>query len=156
MQRITNCIVAYEDRILMIKKPRRGWWYLPGGKMEHEELAPEAVEREVYEETGLTIKRPSIRGILTHLILDEDTYLEKRTMFLFEAASFTGTLRQKSPEGELAWIPAADMDNIEMDEADRTAIKAVLDTEGILYGTLTYNQRRELQTSKLEMNGRRI
>lgn len=150
MQRITNCIIKHKGNILMIKKPRRGWWYLPGGKMEHEELAPEAAAREVYEETGLTINKPSIRAILTHLVLDEDTYIEKRTMFLFEAASFTGTLRSHSPEGELAWVPVEQLNDTPMDEADRIAIQKVINGKGIIYGTLVYDLKRELQTSKFD------
>lgn len=150
MQRITNCVIEHKGKILMIKKPRRGWWYLPGGKMDHEELLPEAVGREVSEETGLKIQKPAIRAILTHLIVDDDTYIEKRTMFLFEAGSFTGSLLEHSPEGELAWIDAKKLREIEMDEADRLVIEKVLQGKGIIYGTLIYNLRRELQSSKFE------
>ncbi|TVP83020.1 MAG: 8-oxo-dGTP diphosphatase [Alkalicoccus sp.] len=156
MQRITNCVIQYEGRVLLLKKPRRGWWYPPGGKMTHEELLPEAAEREVYEETGLTVRKPELRGILTHLVLDEETYIEKRTMFLFEADSFNGTVRQKSPEGELAWIAADELNTLEMDEADRTVIKSMMENEGMLYGTFIYDNHRSLQSYKLEINGRRI
>ncbi|NJP37133.1 NUDIX domain-containing protein [Alkalicoccus luteus] len=156
MQRITNCMIEYEGRLLMIKKPKRGWWYVPGGKMEHEELAPEAAAREVYEETGLTIRRPELRGILTHLVTDGESYMEKRTMFLFYAKGFSGTLRSRSPEGELDWIPVSGLDDIPMDEADRKAVSAVLNEPGILYGTLIYNHHRELQETVFELNGRRL
>ncbi|WP_147804342.1 NUDIX hydrolase [Alkalicoccus halolimnae] len=152
MQRIANCIIQYEGRILLLKKPRRGWWYLPGGKIIHEELLPDAIKREVYEETGLTVKSPVLRGILTHLVLDEDTYIEKRTMFIFQADSFTGTVNEKSAEGELAWVRVEDLSEMAMDEADRTVIKAVLEKKELLYGTFIYDHRRELQSHKMEFS----
>ncbi|CAM3941462.1 NUDIX hydrolase [Alkalicoccus chagannorensis] len=156
MQRITNCIIEFEGRILLMKKPRRGWWYAPGGKMEHDELVPEAAEREVYEETGLTIKSPELRAIVTHLVSDGESYLEKRTMFLFHAKAFNGTLRSTSKEGELAWIPEAELETIPMDEADRVVTRALLHEQGLMFGTFVYDQHRNLLSKKLEAGGRRI
>ncbi|PRO65583.1 NUDIX hydrolase [Alkalicoccus urumqiensis] len=156
MQRITNCIIPYDGRILMIKKPRRGWWYPPGGKMESEELVTEAVEREVYEETGLTIKAPELRGVLTHLVTDGDSYTEKRTMFLFHAASFTGNAKLQSKEGELSWMKIEDLPELDMDEADRLVIQTILEEDGMIYGTFTYDTYKKLQHKKVERNGKRI
>ncbi|MCY8461779.1 NUDIX hydrolase, partial [Bacillus spizizenii] len=33
MQRVTNCVLQTDDKVLLLQKPRRGWWVAPGGKM---------------------------------------------------------------------------------------------------------------------------
>lgn len=53
MQRIANLIVRRGDEVLLLKKPRRGWYVAPGGKIESGESIFEAASREYFEETGL-------------------------------------------------------------------------------------------------------
>ena len=52
-------IIEFPDnKILLVKRGIpvfRGYWALPGGKVEPEETVEEAVIREVKEETGLTV-----------------------------------------------------------------------------------------------------
>ena len=55
MQRVTNCLIIDHDKVLLLKKPRHGWYAMPGGKMEPRETVQESVIREVFEETGLKI-----------------------------------------------------------------------------------------------------
>ncbi|PAK45827.1 NUDIX hydrolase, partial [Bacillus licheniformis] len=55
MQRVTNCVLTSGDKVLLLQKPRRGWWVAPGGKMESGETVRDAVIREYREETGLYV-----------------------------------------------------------------------------------------------------
>jgi 8-oxo-dGTP diphosphatase len=67
-------------RLLLIRRghdPHRGCWSLPGGRVEAGESFEQAVEREVLEETGLTVRatRPVGRvripaGAATYDVLD--------------------------------------------------------------------------------------
>lgn len=62
----TECIAhlsvygVYVDtgRALMVKDSKSGRWEFPGGGVENRETEPEALKREVYEETGLTVSGP--------------------------------------------------------------------------------------------------
>lgn len=58
--RTAVAIVEFADRrILLIKRrtvPFKGYWALPGGRVETGESVEEAVVREVKEETGLSIE----------------------------------------------------------------------------------------------------
>jgi 8-oxo-dGTP diphosphatase len=58
--RTTVAIVEFADkRILLIKRrtvPFKGYWALPGGRIEARESIQEAVVREIKEETGLDIE----------------------------------------------------------------------------------------------------
>jgi len=54
-----GAVVMREGKVLLVKRsnaPQKGKWSLPGGSVELGETLKEAAEREVKEETGLTIK----------------------------------------------------------------------------------------------------
>lgn len=44
------------DEILLVKGPKFVEWVIPGGHVEHGEMLQRAVERELYEETGIKAK----------------------------------------------------------------------------------------------------
>ncbi|MFO8156469.1 MAG: NUDIX domain-containing protein, partial [Thiohalospira sp.] len=53
-----GAVVVHEGRILLVRRggpPRAGMWTVPGGKPAFGETLQEAVEREVREETGITV-----------------------------------------------------------------------------------------------------
>jgi len=56
---LVSCILFREDRLLWIKRatePYSGRWAFPGGFVERGETVEEATCRELYEETGLTLR----------------------------------------------------------------------------------------------------
>lgn len=53
-------------QVLLLKSPRYGDWEFPGGQVEEGETIPHALEREVFEETGVVIKVKSLVGIYSN------------------------------------------------------------------------------------------
>lgn len=56
---VAAIVVFPSGKILFIKRKTpvfKGYWALPGGRMEEGETVDEAVVREIKEETGLTVK----------------------------------------------------------------------------------------------------
>ena len=54
-----GAIVMRDDKVLLVKRsqqPDKGLWAVPGGRVELGETLQEAAEREVREETGITIR----------------------------------------------------------------------------------------------------
>jgi 8-oxo-dGTP diphosphatase len=98
----------------------RDIWNGVGGKVEDNESPEECVIREVKEETGLTITKPLLKGILTF----PDNYATGETwyVFVFVAKDFTGTLAE-SPEGALHWIPEKKLHTLGSQQADKYFIK---------------------------------
>ena len=77
-----------------------GKWNGLGGKLENGESPEECVIREVYEESGIIIKKPTLRGIMTFPKFDG---IDDWLVFLYTATDFTGNLIE-SDEGVLEWI----------------------------------------------------
>ncbi|MBI1979917.1 MAG: 8-oxo-dGTP diphosphatase [Elusimicrobia bacterium] len=117
----TLCYVQRGGKTLMlhrIKKPNDihdGRWNGLGGKMELEETPEECVAREVWEESGLKIKNPQLRGVLTFPGFDDEN---DWIVFLFTARKFTGKMRE-CDEGVLRWIPDKDLTHLHLWDGDR-------------------------------------
>ena len=54
------------------KEPEKGYWSIPGGKLEWMETFEDAVKREVKEECGVDIKVEKLLGICDHIVEKEN------------------------------------------------------------------------------------
>lgn len=93
-----------------------GFWNGLGGKIEEDESPVENVIREIKEESGLTIRDPSLKGIITYpnnLGRGETWYV-----FIFVAKKFTGELCNDCDEGTLAWIPKDQLLDLKLHDSD--------------------------------------
>ena len=121
MKLATLCYLRKAGRTLMlhrVKKERdvhEGKWNGLGGKFEPGESPEDCVIREVREESGLRIKAPALKGVLTFpgFADGEDWYV-----FVFTATDFSGKLID-SPEGNLEWIPDRKLLKLNLWEGDR-------------------------------------
>ncbi|MCF0132784.1 MAG: 8-oxo-dGTP diphosphatase [Blautia sp.] len=94
------CMVCDGDRVLALDKVSSNYsgTTFPGGHVEPGESFEASVIREVYEETGLTIRNPQFRGIY-HWYRDGIHQIG----LMYKAAEFEGTLKS-SEEGNVYWI----------------------------------------------------
>ena len=101
----TACYLKKDNKVLMIKFNKKwGQVYAPpGGKFESGETPLECIQREFYEETGLTLINPYLQGISYW----KDT--QEGIIFIFVAEDFSGTLIEDSLEGKLEWIELDDL-----------------------------------------------
>ena len=150
VQRVTNCVLMKDDRLLLLKKPRRGWWVAPGGKMEPGESVRDACIREYREETGVYLKNPSIKGIFTFIIKDKDKVLTEWMMFTFFADESDGVNADSCDEGELEWKSAAELKDLPMAAGDYHILDYMVHGNGIIYGTFTYTPEFDLISYRLD------
>ena len=121
MKLSTICYIEKEDKTLLLHRTKKkndvhkDRWIGLGGKIEGGETPEECIIREVKEESGLTIKSPQLRGIMTFPKFkdDEDWYV-----FLFTADEFDGEL-QECNEGELKWIDSDKIFDLNISEGDK-------------------------------------
>ena len=84
-----------EGRILLTRRADNGQWCLPGGRMESGESAAEACEREVFEETGLSVRVKRLVGVYSHpdqLVIYPDGNKAHIVALHFEADVISGKL----------------------------------------------------------------
>ena len=150
MQRVTNCVLIRENQVLMLKKPRRGWWVAPGGKMEPGESVRDSCIREYREETGIYLKSPQLKGIFTFIMKENDQVLSEWMMFTFFATDSDGMQVDESEEGKLEWQQLDQVKNLPMAAGDYHIIDYMIHGKGIIYGTFTYTKDFQLISYRLD------
>lgn len=121
MKVATSCYITKDNKTLMLHRIKKkddvhkGRWIGLGGKIEQGETPEDCVIREVKEESGLTLKNPILRGILTFPKFDknEDWYV-----FLYTATEVEGEL-QECNEGVLQWIDNEKILDLNILEGDK-------------------------------------
>ena len=103
---VNMCMVTDGSKVLVIDRKKKDWPGItfPGGHVEKNESFVEAVVREVYAETGLTIKDPVLCGT-KQFREDEDT---RYVVLFYKATRFSGELAS-SNEGEVFWIERTEL-----------------------------------------------
>ena len=120
----TLCYIKKNNKTLMLHRVKKendmhkNKWNGLGGKLIPGESPEECVIREIKEESGLNIKTPSLKGIITFPKFDN---IEDWLVFVFTANKFSGDLID-SDEGNLKWIDDSDLLNLNMWEGDRIFI----------------------------------
>ena len=96
------CMISDGNGNILVQDRRNPDWpgiTFPGGHVEKGESFTDAVIREVFEETGLTIRCPVLCGIKQFPMEDGSRYI----VLLYRADEFTGALRS-SEEGRVFWM----------------------------------------------------
>ena len=104
---MTNmCMVCDGTRVLVQDRQNPDWPGItfPGGHVEKGESFTDAVVREVFEETGLSISSPQLCGIKDWTNDDGSRYM----VLLYRTDHFEGALRS-SEEGEVYWVELGTM-----------------------------------------------
>ncbi|MEX1020177.1 MAG: 8-oxo-dGTP diphosphatase [Litorilinea sp.] len=141
MKWATLCYVRQGGQTLMLHRIKRavdmhaGKWNGLGGKFMPGETPEACVIREVEEESGLRLRRPTLRGLLTFPKFnnDEDWYA-----FVFVAHEFSGRLID-SDEGVLRWIDNDKLLELNLWDGDRVFIPW-LDQPGFFSARFDYAQ----------------
>ncbi|RXH52206.1 8-oxo-dGTP diphosphatase [Kurthia gibsonii] len=152
MQRIANLIVRKGDEVLLLKKPRRGWYVAPGGKIESGESIYEAAAREFFEETGTRAVKPHLKGIYTMVIQEDGEFVDEWMLYTFVANDLIGEPYTETREGILEWHPIEDLKTLSMAEGDRTNLLFAVEQSGMQYGTFTYTKDFELLAEKIQQS----
>ncbi len=103
------CLLEDGDRILLQNRVKKDWqgYALPGGHVEKGESFVDAVEREMKEETGLTVIAPRLVGVKQF-----PTENGRYVVLLFKAVRWTGEL-VSSEEGRMEWVRYSDLSGLE-------------------------------------------
>lgn len=89
------------------QEPLKGEWNMPGGFVEPNESGPEAIRREVAEETGLAIEVVEVIGIFASTYGPGDAG-EPILDIAYHCRHSGGELRVSDESQEAAWFPLAE------------------------------------------------
>lgn len=131
-------------QVLLLKKPRYGWYAMPGGKMEVGESIQEAVIREVREETGLLLINPKLYSVATMIKESAQSPTNEWMMFTFKADQFSGELVEECSEGELEWIDIAELATIPTAPSDKVIHRAVIELNQQIFASFALDQHDQL------------
>ncbi|WP_153731867.1 8-oxo-dGTP diphosphatase [Sporosarcina obsidiansis] len=154
MQKIANLLVVKEGNVLLLKKPRRGWYVAPGGKIDEGESVYEAAIREFVEETGARPINPHLKGVYTMMIMDNggEQLLNEWLLFTFIAHDYSGNVLETTVEGELEWHPLESLHTLPMAEGDRANLIFAIENKGMQYGTFYYTEQFQLLRQSLQQS----
>ncbi|ALF11959.1 8-oxo-dGTP diphosphatase [Parageobacillus thermoglucosidasius] len=150
MQRVTNCVLVKDGKVLLLQKPKRGWWVAPGGKMEQGESVREACIREYREETGIYLKNPKLKGVFTIVVKNQEQTVSEWMMFTFFADQFAGENVPYCEEGKLEWHPLETIHQLPMAPGDYHILDYALKGSGVMYGTFIYTEDFDLLSYRLD------
>jgi len=115
-----GCSAAIFDergRILLTRRMDNGQWCLPGGRMESGESAAEAWEREVLEETGLSVRVKRLVGVYSHpdqLVVYPDGNKAHIVALHFEADIISGELGLSNETTDFGYFTLQEIEGMEM------------------------------------------
>ncbi|WP_067840236.1 8-oxo-dGTP diphosphatase [Amphibacillus sediminis] len=149
MQRVTNCLIINNQQVLLLKKPRYGWYAMPGGKMESGESIKESVIREVREETGLLVANPQLYSVATMTKKSAQYPKDEWMMFTFKADKVSGELVKECSEGELEWVDVAELASIPTAPSDRIIHKYMIELNQQLFASFALDEHDQLISYRL-------
>lgn len=135
-------IMRYEHILLLKrqKKPFRGMWSLPGGKIALNEFVNDAVKREVFEETKLELTSIEFLGVVSELLRENKRIIKGHLINVFLAKVNTSQVID-SNEGPLKWFTR---DEIEENK------KQIIPTDLLIILKMVYPNKTGLYISLVE------
>ena len=96
--------------VLLEKRSDNGWWGMPGGAVDPSESVEQAIEREVFEETGLRVRVKRLVGVysdpVNHTIASyPDGSVVHNVNAFFECERVSGELRMSAESTDLRYFP---------------------------------------------------
>ena len=115
-----GCSAAIFDkqgRVLLTKRQDNGQWCLPSGGVEPGESVAEACEREVLEETGLSVRAKRFIGVYSHpdqLTVYSETDKFQIIALHFEAEVIGGELGLSDETSDFGYFTMEEIEGLEM------------------------------------------
>ena len=107
------------------RPPLAGHWSLPGGAVETGERLEQAVMREVFEETGLTVTVHQIATVFERMMHTDSGTCEYHYVLIDFYCTITGgELRAGDDSQSVGWFELEDLSGLHMTEGTREVISA--------------------------------
>ena len=111
-----GAVVFKEERVLLVRRgqpPSKDLWAIPGGSVEIGETLQQAAEREILEETGITIRAEE--PVFTFDVIDRDRAGKIRFHYVIvdlAAVYVAGDPKAGDDAAEARWVTAQEIDEL--------------------------------------------
>ena len=143
---LTNMIMIEnpENGEVIVQKRVKYWKGItfPGGHIEKRESYVNSVIREAKEETGLDIFNPELCGIVHWCHNDTD---KRYFVLLFKTTEYSGTLLDKTEEGEVFWATKESLESLELSPNFDKYLKVFLSDKIEAFGLHDDNGDQQMQ-----------
>jgi len=111
-----GAVVIRDGKVLLIKRgvaPSRGLWAVPGGSLELGETLQQGAEREILEETGITIRAREPVCAFDFFERDPDGRIRFHFVIVDLAADYIrGDVKGADDALEARWLAPGDLDHL--------------------------------------------
>jgi len=143
MKLSTICYLESDKMTLLLYRNKKhgdmheGKWVGIGRKFEDGETPEECINREFYEETGLRLINPAMRGIIVfpNFFKEEDWI-----MLVFKCTDYEGILTN-TQEGTLEWVETDKIGSLSMWDGDRLFLKW-MNEPNFFSAKITYSDKK--------------
>ena len=137
-------------QVLLIKSPRYGDWEFPGGQVEEGETIPHALEREVFEETGIVVRVKSLVGIYSNTRKPSIVNLD------FTCEYVSGEPKTSVESTEVEWVERQEALSRVKREAIYKRLKNMLEFDGKISYRAYFVDPTRLDLNYQELEERKI
>lgn len=129
-QLAVGALVQHAGAVLLIKRasqPNVGQWAIPGGKVHAGETLQQAAEREIREETGITVRAGEPIFCFDLIEHDEQGNLRFHYVIVDVLAEYiSGEAKAADDALEAAWIQYSDLDQYNLNPTTRKLLERVV------------------------------
>jgi len=109
-----RAIVLRDNKVLLVREAEDGLWSLPGGWADVGDRPSEAIAREVYEETGLTVSVERLLGLWDRNLHGHPPYPFHAYKMIFLCSEQDGELRLSSDSLEIDFFDPESLPQLSM------------------------------------------
>lgn len=125
-----GALVIRDGRVLLVRRgrpPANDVWAIPGGRLELGETLQQAAEREVFEETGVTIRAGQPFYTFDTIIRDEQGRVRFHYVIVDLLAEYvSGEARPGDDARDAAWLSLADLEGLPTHPATLEVVRRAL------------------------------
>jgi 8-oxo-dGTP diphosphatase len=124
-----GAVIIHDNRVLLVKRgkpPAEGEWAIPGGNVELGETLQQAAEREILEETGVTILAKEIVYTFESIHKDRDGNIMFHYVILdFDADYISGTPEPHDDALAVKWAAPEDSKKLNINSSTLILLKKI-------------------------------
>ncbi|HYC55841.1 MAG TPA: NUDIX hydrolase [Candidatus Binatia bacterium] len=126
-----GAVVVRDGRVLLVergKSPSSGMWAVPGGSVELGESLAQAVEREVMEETGVTVLAGDVVHAFDAVVRDQDGRVRFHYVIVdLEAAYVAGEAVAAGDASDARWFRSSELDGVRVHPVTLELVRRLLE-----------------------------